>query len=437
MSSRLLRFRVCAGLAVLYASAAWAGDAQVGDLPRFEIAAADAPAPMAFSISGALRPRPAFEGPPILVTSTKGSAYFVTTAWSWLCRTSGNFLRTPQTLGPSNCAYFSGTERIDPKTGAGLEPAAVAQQTKDWDLSYGGVTSVATLPKPLDGYDHIAAVHGENKNERFGDKLYANTVNPDVKPESCASGYGAGGGYDDCWKAYNGFVSLMLFNAESGAKRDLGPVVWPTTGYTERGKKISNGVRHPNLILADPFLYIYYMDASQGYDPERRAGFHVARIDLSQPGAATAPVALPYTRAGFVAANPSLPAGFDKGSIRKFYGSKGGHAAELWRDSWQTFCFRVARIKDTPYYLGVEEFGSADHWGVRLRISGDLVHWSDPVPVPGLTAANWGSGDMHAPIPVAASGQAGDVIDAADFYILGSTRQNVVARQHLSLRLLK
>jgi hypothetical protein len=432
MGGRILPLPVCGGLAVLCASAAGAGEAQ---LPRFEIVATEAPKPMPFSISPALRPEPAFEGPPILVTSANSTAYFVNTGWTWLCRASGNFLTTPQTVGPANCAYFTGPSRVDPKTGAGIAPAAVAQKKADWDLSYGGAMSVVTLQKPLDGFDHIAAVHGENKNERFGDTLYANTVNPEVKPQDCASGY-AKGGYEDCWKAYNAFVSLLLFNAETGAKRDLGPVVWPVMGYIHAGKKSSNGVRQPSLYLAEPYLYIYYSDSSQGYEAERRAGLRVARIDLSRPDAATAPVALPYTHAGLVAGNPSLPAGFDKQAIGEFYPKAGGHAAELWPESWKTACFRVARIKDTPYYLGVEDSGDASGWGVRLRISADLVHWSNPAPDPGV-GADYNSDVLHCAVPTNAAGDSQDMIDAADFYLLGSTVKATATRQRLSLRWLK
>ncbi len=402
--------------------------------PKFEIVTADQPEPMPFSISPKLRPAPAFEGPPLLTRSANGAAFFTTTSFSWLCRVKGNFLKDTQTLGPDNCNYFSGTERFDPKTGVDAEPAAVAQKDKDWELSYSGAMSVVALTKPLDGFDHIVALHGENKNERFGDKLYANTVNRDVRPDACASGY-TKGIYNDCWQAYNGFVSLVLYNATTGARRELGPIVWPAMGYTHDGRKTSYGLRQPSLFLADPYLYIYYADTSQGLEAERRPGFRVARIDLSRPDAATAPVALPYTLHGFADDNPSLPKGFDKASIRNFYDAQGGRSVELWRDSWKSGCLRIARIKDTPYYLGAEDYGDATGWGVRLRLSADLVHWSDPVPVPGA-AADYNSGVLHYPVPLSAAGNSQEVIDAADFYLLGSTAKGTVVRRRLSLRLL-
>lgn len=408
--------------------------AQAKDFPVIEIVSADKPSPMAFAVSDTLRPRPAFETPPVLMTAAGNLYYFATTGWSWLCRASGSFLNDPQLLGPGNCAFFSSPKRIDPRTGENADPSDSARSGHDWRLNYSGAMSVVAPGKPLDGYDRIVAMHGENKNERLGDKLYANTVNRDVTPSACASGY-ANGHYDDCWTAYNAFVSLTLLDTKSGAKRDLGPVIWPTMGYTRNGKKTSSGVRQPSLFLADRHLYVYYQDTSQGNDPERRGGAHVARIDLGRNSTTTTPVALPYSSDGFQDSNPSLPAGFDKRSIQDFYGSLGGRAAELWPDSWQTVCFRVARVAGAPFYLGVEEFGSPAGWGVRLRVSGDLVHWSDPVSIPGLAARNWREGALHYPVFVNASGESTDVIDPADFYILGARTNAGVVRQRLSVKL--
>ena len=54
-----------------------------------------------------------------------------------------------------------------------------------------------------------------------------------------------------------------------------------------------------------------------------------------------------------------------------------GNSTQILRGS-KSLRFSVSKIKGTDYYLGVEEYFTA--WpagGIRLRISKDLVNWSD------------------------------------------------------------
>ena len=273
---------------------------------------------------------------------------------------------------------------------------------------------------------------GEDKNERFGDLIYANTVNTDVSPATCADGV-VNGAYAGCWQAYNAFISLVFINSKTGGKLDVGPVLWPSVGYVANGRKVSGGVRHPSLFLADKYLYLYYLDTSQGGDPDRRAGIHVARIELGA-SSPTSLKAVPSLHGEFSDDNPSLPPDFKKKSLRQFFGVPGGRSDALWPNGGEDDRFSVTRIRDTPYFLGVEEYGNGKKWGLNLRLSSDLAHWGEPVAIPGMTASSWANGALHYPVFSDATGDDSQSIDPNDFYLVGSTSQTGVVRQHLSIQ---
>jgi hypothetical protein len=131
-----------------------------------------------------------------------------------------------------------------------------------------GVFSALRLPHPWRGLDLLTVIHGENKNERYGTNLYANTVDTNVDPATCASGYDAAQKkWTDCWPAYNGFVSLRLAKTSwitaPDTSLDLGPILWPTMGYRQGVKKTSSGLRHPSALLDDGYLYIFYTQQSE------------------------------------------------------------------------------------------------------------------------------------------------------------------------------
>jgi hypothetical protein len=297
------------------------------------------------SILGDMRPKPAFEVPPAVVAGAP-HLFFVTTGFSWLCQ-ADNPPAIAIRLDPAHCRRFSTPDRIALSDGHDLSPAEVAALGNDWVRSYAGVFSAVRLPHPWRGHDLLTVIHGENKNERYGANLYASTVDTNIDPATCASGYDAAQKkWTDCWPAYNGFVSLRLAKtswiAAPDTSLDLGPILWSTMGYRQGVKKTSSGLRHPSALLDDGYLYIFYTDTSQSNEEGRRGGVHVARMALPANDASPLEPAIPYYDGGFSDTNPSLPLGFAKERIRSFYDQPRGKASELWPNSWQTVRFTVA-----------------------------------------------------------------------------------------------
>ena len=397
--------------------------------------------PIDVSVVGDMKPMPAFEVPPTVVAGDP-RLFFVPTGFTWLCRADN-----PSTMAirvdPGHCRRFSMPNRIALSDGHVLSPAEDAALGNDWVRSYAAVYSALRLPRPWRGHDLLTVLHGENKNVRSGAALYANTVDTNVDPAACASGYDPTlKKFTDCWPAYNAFVSMRLAKTSSAAapdtSLDLGPIVWPTMGYRQGVKKTSSGLRHPSALLHDGYLYIFYTDTSQSSEEGRRGGVRVARMALPGNDASPLGPAIPYYDGGFSDTNPSLPPGFTKERIRSFYDQPGGKASELWSNSWQTVRFTVARLRGTHAFLGVEEYIPNNQWGVRLRLSEDLVHWSDPVAIPGdFLNQSWGQGFLHYPVFSGPSGQMVDEVDPDGFYLVGTTTNAHPVRQRLRIELVR
>ena len=306
---------------------------------------------------------------------------------------------------------------------APLAPAAAAAAA-----DAGGTTTTTTTTTSTTLF---LAVHGENKNELSGTELYQNTVNSDVPAAQCYSGphqraptsggirSSQGDGesdYEDCWPAYNGFVSGVLLPAGPAScfgvgaaanvsSVDVGPVAWPDAGYLVRDdggggrgdggsrdggsggggggsvggttmKKASYGVRHPSVLGADVShdggLYLTWL--SNGLASSE---FWVAR---SAPGPAQG------TSGSFMAWNdtsgawdaPVLPRGFDPANAAASFaermpaavpGGGGRPLSSLAGDgSSDGIHFSIARVAQPPgappLYLGV---GSFQNWTMCNR----------------------------------------------------------------------
>jgi hypothetical protein len=411
-------------------------------IPAFEIIGADAEEPLRMTVSDDLHPKPAFEIPPVLVTGSQ-HLFLATTAWSVLCRDDGDPLDGhPLRLDHRHCQPLSGPLRIDMASGQNLSPSAAAGASQDWRRSYDGVMSAFLLPQNGGRSILLAIAHGENKNERIGNEVFANTVDTNVDPQKCASGY-TNGHYEDCWASYNGFVNALSVTIDRenlpGLNKihDIGPMIWPSMGYSEGGKKVSAGVRHPNAIIAGGDLFIFYTDTSRGSEDGRQGGVHVARVSLCPSETSERLIAIPFYEGTFSGTNPSLPVGFDRNRIHAFFDKKGGRASELWPMSTQAIKFSVARIRNTPFFIGAEEYIAGKIWGIRLRISPDLLHWSNPVAVPGeVSNEGWANGSLHYPVFCDASGKMESEIDADNFFLLGSRSSGgVVVRKRLAIEI--
>lgn len=446
MVSDVISYGCAVGLALVFINFADAGRsnsafAQDGQsVPTPQILQAGPAETVTVQLAAELQPTPAFETPPVLIEGSPG-LFFASTGWSWLCSAAVGHVGPNLVLDSQHCGLFSTPSRIDPASRKNLTPGEAVKVGSDWARSYRGVFSAFRLNKPSRDYDFLALVHGENKNERLGQLLYTNTVDQNLTPQSCASGVN-GGSYVDCWAAYNGFISLLLGstkawqdNAGAVPPRDLGPILWPAAGYLRPGAKASGGVRHPTAIVNQGFVYIYYLDSSQGQDPGRKAGLRLARMPEPDGNATRAPQSVNWFDGAFSPENSSLPPGFDKDNIRAFYDKPGGRSSELWPNSWQTAHFSVARIRGRSEFLGVEEHIDGKNWGVRLRLSPNLADWSAPIDVPGATSnQGWGGGTLHYPALRDLSGGGNQEIDPSGFYVIGSGKGGQITRRRISIR---
>lgn len=291
-----------------------------------------------------------------------------------------------------------------------------------WKRSYFGIYDTRIVS--VDGKDYVFCIfHGENKNEKFngGKDKYMNNVLPKRSyMEHEFSGVDAKGAYDDYGPAYFAFASSACIptdEIEKGFRFDdpkynYGPVVWPCNGYVDSSwSRINPGMRHSNMYLEGDYIYIFYLDQSS---------VKVARSPIS---AKMAPGSFKRCSNGEFCA-PALPEGFEC-TKRGFFTVGSGECDNILGESNSIF-FSVARLKGTPYYLGVEEYYT--EWpeaGARLRLSTDLVHWSGGVDVPGSFVHNYNAGTLHYPKLFNKDFSSRDEIDPDEFYIVGIYGNNI------------
>lgn len=433
--SGILLWTYCSLLSANAQVTSTSGQSASEDLPPFRIVDIGGEIRVAFDFASDLTPKPYFEIPPVIESGGSGN-FFVSTNASWMCH-FGNALFAEHRFSGSNCKRFSLPATMDSSTGKLVEPAIAAQSADDWRRSYNGVMYAYGF-SPYAGRRVLITInHGENKNQKYLDQYYSGSVNTGVDPRECASGETARG-YQDCWSSYNGFISAILATEpESGLVefeqlKDFGPIIWPTIGYADGATKLSNGVRHPSAIVTDGYLYVFYIDTSHGNEDGREGGLKVARAKLSE--GIWSLHFLPFFHGRFSNDNPSLPLGFSKQHIREFFARPGGRANSLWVNSNNVIRFGIARIQDTPYYLGAEESLQGKFWSLRLRISRDLARWGDPIDVPGeAVTGGWSSGTMHYPVFCDAGGTTNDTIDGHDFILLGTGTHGGVVKRRMSV----
>lgn len=389
--------------------------------------------PLATHTNPNLRPPPIFEIPPVQVDGAPG-LIFASTSWSWLCKAPASNTDFSLIIDANTCSRFSVPARFEMATGASVSPEEAAARSEDWARSYNGVFSALKMPQSWLGRDLLVFIHGENKNERFGTVVYANTVATEIDPEKCASG-SVEGRYSDCWPSYNGFINLGLADTTHvrTSPIDLGPVIWPAMGYRQDGKKTSGGVRHPSVIRSGNQLYIFYLDSSTGTEPGRRGGLRVARMQLPTNDDPI-PAVIPWFNGAFNNDNKSLPAGFAKENIRSFFDKRGGKASELWSEKSQTTRFSVAQVAEGEFFIGAEEYILGQQWGIQLRTSYDLVHWSKPVELPAFQVkGGWDHGTFHYPVFSNLDGSSPGKINLSNFYLIGTGKSGRVVRRKISV----
>ena len=297
-----------------------------------------------------------------------------------------------------------------------------------WKRSYYSSFGITTAK--IDGTEYVFSInHGENKNEKFQDgRKYMNTIqakrvyadNEYSGPRQTANGLV----YDDYAPSYFAFTGLSVVPANefkqgvmlNDDKYDKGPIVWPTNGYIDiNGNRTNSGLRHPSIFVDNGYIYVYYLDNDR---------IRVARAPLSskgEPGSFKA-----YANGNWE--TDALPSGFDKNS-RSFFRKGIGETTAILKGS-RSLRFSVAKLKGTPYYIGVEEyFTSWPAAGCQFRLSKDLVNWSEPFKIPGSYVTNYNTGTLHYPVFYNKDFTSNTEIDPEEFYLMGTSGNNVGAPQ--------
>jgi hypothetical protein len=369
------------------------------------------------------------EAPAWVLTDEQGPRYYVSTAWTYVVRLKpGKSLFSDHDVFRPESAVLTTYEDIRHSSFA---PAHDLDPSTFWRRNYYGVFSAALLDAAKDRPAGVLAImHCENKNEAFpwNKRAYPNTIRPVQNyAEDQYSGY-FDGVYRDYWPCYFAFVAatwcpLAEKDGNGLMDHDLGPILWPSTGYIDAaGEHINGGLRHPSMIVRDGYIYVFYLEASRSAEPGRLGGIKVARARIEDggiPGAFT-------NWFGGAFSEPSLPEGFAKERGGDFFAIAGGRS-DLVNPEMHggTVRFSVAKAEGTPYFLGVEEQIEEGFTQLYLRASRDLVHWGPRLAVPGCRRP-WGE-NLHYPVFANKDYTSNTKIDPAGFYLVGSAASKMRA----------
>ncbi|MBE6903478.1 MAG: hypothetical protein E7480_02610 [Ruminococcaceae bacterium] len=366
------------------------------------------------------------EMPPYLQMVNGKVKAFLATSWTGMAEfNSGKTLKSTSNVFNTSSKKTMSSSSIVNFGQQTWKPETIANEPY-WMRNYYGIFNTLTV-KPAGKEEHLLAImHCENKNERFdlgtGPVYYNNTVFPldKVYSQDEYDGAGPDGVYKESSGTYFAFTSMaVLPSKDVGTKTfndgDLGPVIWPSAGYlNSKGEQASQGLRHPTGFSDGEYVYIYYLDTSKtNSEAGRQAGLKVARSPISELGK---PGSFKTYFSGKWEED-ALPKNFDKNSRDMFY-KKGGKSSIIIND--QIVRFSVAKVKGTPYYLGVEEAWTSQGLSIMLRASRDLVTWGDPLTIYNVQSGKHTDGYLHYPVFYNKNFTSCVEIDKDEFYIGGT-----------------
>jgi hypothetical protein len=379
-------------------------------------------------------------------------SFLVSTENTYLCSTNINLfdLKTVHEISRDHCAL--------------IETADVSANRLDvssyWKRDFYGAFSahvIGNSPKQTIYFVN----HGELKDEvlvpdQNGLDAPSCRPAPDIGYGSDLSWSKSGEAAPACdpsyvWPSYNAFISMssLPYNLAAISKgrqavTEYGPILWPSNGYIELSsdrthwtKATDGGIRHPSSIIADGHIYVFYEDLSQGSEIDGRGpGIKVARAPVIS-SAIDSKSFRTYFNYSFD--DLALPQDFDLN--HPLWQSKGGRASSLFpsdvfsvsptpytgqitRRVSDEIGFSVARMIGTGWFIGVANQLSL---GTTLRISKDLLTWSEPVVIPGTASNFFGGGvDLQTDIPLLyarfanADSESNNDIDPRNFYVIGT-----------------
>jgi len=314
-----------------------------------------------------------------------------------------------------------------------------------WRRDYYGIYSAQYIQPAATGPVTLGFLHAENKDLCMGGGDCHGDFNPGK--DTCFDG--------DLWPRYNALVcgSWIANDVQTDwgqhyFANDMGPIAWPSTGYLQvNGIKASCGIGIPSSVVYNGYVYVFFMDHGpySGLNPEmeegRLGGIKVVRAPVDSALYPNAYTAYYRDSAGNDTWNPSLPAGFTKETMLHFVSIKGPKTTDLMDESPSVSAplrFSVALVRNTNYFIGVESYSDLQDGGrykTALRWSSDLVHWTPRMLVIS-DASGFDNSTMNYPVFLSKDGLSNTVIDADDFYVLGTqpgTSVNaIVYKLHLS-----
>jgi hypothetical protein len=308
----------------------------------------------------------------------------------------------------------------------------------NWKRNYHAVFTAQYINHPSAGTVSLAYCHGENKNEVFDDCAsgahYQNTIQPNMLI-NCSDHLTWSGGspYQDGWKAYNGILSAAWVpnNQQTNwgqqfFSNELGPIAWPSMGYiTTNGERKSNGLIHPSSIIVDGFIYIFYVETGSWTPSEegRLGGVKLLRVNINDALDASQYQTYYKDQNGIQTWNPSLPAGFTKDNMLSYASVQGPKSTDILNDNnttGQVVRFSVARVKNTNYFIGLEQYSdwTSPTYYLAVRFSADLLDWTPRQVI--YSAVNWDNSKLNYPVFLDKTGWSNNEVDGDDFYIIGT-----------------
>lgn len=380
--------------------------------------------------------------------------YLTSTYDTFMCTTPNNIfeLKTEDRLYDRQNCILRQEPALTPTTFS--NPGAIPL----WNRDYHGTFSAHLLQHKNSDLYLYSINHSESYNN---DSLAIRFPGQSVSP--CIPVANMGYGSLPCdptnwWGSYNAWITLSrmpwTYTTLTTSKKldDLGPITWPSNGYIESldnnqtwVKATDGGVRHPSSIVKDNYLYVFYEDLSQGPESSGRGpGIKVIRAPITDNGVDPNSFKAFYKN-DFV--DSSLPSGFNLPTYYKSLSQKGPRSSSLFPQLTKTapqatlgsqrkgprqvgdiISFSVAQVAGTNYYLGVAHELSR---GITLRLSQDLVNWSEATVVP-ETESNWWQGNLDLqkypllyPRLANKNGDSNVLIDASEFYIIGTQTKPV------------